>query len=395
MNSLLSRENLILCNIAKKERRRRYSAMVMLSSFRNNMIGERNARIIQGVMLLWIMICLCLAIFAKDVLPPKYLFDAGNIASRFGYVNRFTIGQSYDNTALFYEVILLSQSQHLASVVFSTTFFVFSLKCTAVPRFLNWGALHSLLLFAFACMAGAVYLGQYSKESTSLLLVMAFMLISGTVGGRLIWIVIACFYAAYFRPYWAIVLGFYIIFRFVIKYAKSLGGLLLSIILTLFILALAFKLLLGIDLAFYRYVVNDTRTYDVSANTLIKPLLPVGGVFLGWCNGVMQLFLMFFPISLISANPLYLAFFVIMASLGIRLVLMLRDLVNIPAALRQSKQTECLALLMAFVTVQSIFEPDYGSYIRHLMPMLPVALFFCSRGLGFDLDWRDDHGENK
>ena len=32
------------------------------------------------------------------------------------------------------------------------------------------------------------------------------------------------------------------------------------------------------------------------------------------------------------------------------------------------------ALLVAYLTVQSFFEPDYGSYLRHLTPMLPLLL---------------------
>jgi hypothetical protein len=33
-----------------------------------------------------------------------------------------------------------------------------------------------------------------------------------------------------------------------------------------------------------------------------------------------------------------------------------------------------LSVLWAMLTVQAIFEPDYGSYLRHLTPMLPLIL---------------------
>lgn len=353
--------------------------MAALLNYRNRSIRRRNTQLIHGFMILWAMICLCLAFFAGNLLPEKYLFDAANIASRFGYVNGFSIGQSYDNTALFYQLLLLSESQSLAGLVFSVIFVIFVFKCVIAPRRINFGALHNLLLFSFTCVVGAVYLGQYSKESTSVLLVIIFMAISGTASGRLIWVVLACAYAVFFRPYWVIVVALYLFFRFFLNRIRSPFIFLWILIFVFLLLSLAFKLILGVDLAYYRYMVNDTRIYDVAANTMINPLFSGGGVGLEWCNGVAQFFMMFFPIPLLSGNPLYLIFFVIMASLGVRLVIMLKKLTDCPRKLRLTKSTESIGLLIAFITVQSIFEPDYGSYIRHLMPMLPVALFVTCR----------------
>ena len=33
-----------------------------------------------------------------------------------------------------------------------------------------------------------------------------------------------------------------------------------------------------------------------------------------------------------------------------------------------------VALLLALVIVQAIFEPDYGSYVKHIVPALPLFL---------------------
>lgn len=33
-----------------------------------------------------------------------------------------------------------------------------------------------------------------------------------------------------------------------------------------------------------------------------------------------------------------------------------------------------VALVLSLTVVQSVFEPDYGSYVRHLTPMLPLML---------------------
>ncbi|WP_322049493.1 hypothetical protein [Paraburkholderia sp. J67] len=330
-------------------------------------------------MIAWVLLCLCLALFAQDMLPAKYLFDTANIKSRFGYVHGFSIGKSYDNTALFYELLLLSESQHAAAFIFSAIFFIILLKCMVVGKRIDLAALHAVLIFSFSCIVGAVYLGQYSKESTSILLISSFLAMASTARGRFFWLAIASIYAAYFRPYWFIVIALYIFYRFILTRATRSFVFVLSILFAILSLAISFKVILGIDLAYYRYMVNDTRTYDLAAETMIKPILPVGGIGLEWCNGVLQFLMMFFPVPLISGNPVYLMFFVIIASLGVRVMFMLKNIINSSRENKFTMPVECLALFVSFVTVQSIFEPDYGSYIRHLMPLLPVAIFAICR----------------
>ncbi|QBQ96697.1 hypothetical protein [Paraburkholderia pallida] len=347
--------------------------------YRSLMIRRRNKKIVQAFIVLWILACLCFSLFAQDVLPAKYLFDAGNIASRFGYVDQFAVGEAYDNTALFYELCLLSESQHLAAFVTTLLFSFFILKCGTFASQMDWGAMHSLLLFTFICVVSAVYLGQYSKEATSMLITMSFFGLSNTMRGRVVWMLIACIYATYFRAYWVPVVILYIYYGFVLKRSRSIVVFLSSIAIAILLLALAFKAILGVDLAYYRYMVNDTRTYDANANTMIVPLLPTGGIGLEWLNGVVQYLLMFFPIPLISGNPLYLAFVAIIGSIGVRIFMISRAILHSDLD-RRTLQTECLALVVSFVTVQSIFEPDYGSYIRHLLPMLPLVLYVMCVG---------------
>jgi quinol-cytochrome oxidoreductase complex cytochrome b subunit len=41
---------------------------------------------------------------------------------------------------------------------------------------------------------------------------------------------------------------------------------------------------------------------------------------------------------------------------------------------RSLRATRAAALLLAVVLVQAIFEPDFGSYLKHLTPLLPLFL---------------------
>ncbi|EOA1112542.1 hypothetical protein ACHM6P_005110, partial [Escherichia coli] len=40
-----------------------------------------------------------------------------------------------------------------------------------------------------------------------------------------------------------------------------------------------------------------------------------------------------------------------------------------------------IALILSFSALQSIFEPDYGSYVRHLSPLYPLFfyIYFLSK----------------
>ncbi len=45
-----------------------------------------------------------------------------------------------------------------------------------------------------------------------------------------------------------------------------------------------------------------------------------------------------------------------------------------PLSERTPRPERAVALLLALVVVQAIFEPDYGSYVKHMVPVLPLFL---------------------
>lgn len=351
---------------------------VTTADYRAHATKIRNGQVIRLVIFFWLVCCLFLAVLNQDVLPAKYFFDSGNISSRFSFVHGLTLNDSYNNTALFYELLLLSGSQHFTAFLTDAIFTTFVIKCFSMPEKMDWRAIHNIALCAFSALVGSVYLAQYSKEAIVMLIVFLFFGLSKGRAQQLIWIAIVCFYSTYFRTYWFLVLMLYVYYAIVFKISRNIFMIFLSIIIAFLLLAIAFKAVLGVDLAYYRYAVNDARIYNTNANTLISPLLPTGNVALEWLNAVLQFFLMFFPFPLLTGNPVYLMFFLVVASIGIRIFGILRSLLNANKLKVPSRESRSLALILAFVTIQSIFEPDYGSYIKHLTPMLPLILYiFC------------------
>lgn len=337
---------------------------------------SRNRELLRLGMIGWIVAGVVLAALNQWILPRKYFFDSGNIASRFGQTQGFEIGDSYDNTARLYDLTGLAQSQMVTALLTVAIYGVFLLRCYPAPERVDRRALLNLIVFGFACVTGAIYLGQYSKESIVLLCVIAFFSLSrGRRQWLLVWVPLVVIYATWFRTYWFLVLAMYCYYALAFRVARNMPMLVASVMLAFLLLAVAFHTVLGVDLAFYRYTVNETRLYDANANTMILPLLPTGNVALEWANAVLQFLLMFMPVPLLDGNPVYAAFFLVSMVLGRRLWTVLRDAMAVHALAQPARETRCVALLLAFVTIQSIFEPDYGSYIKHLTPMLPIFLY--------------------
>jgi hypothetical protein len=340
-------------------------------------VQTRNKQFFDAAIVGWLVVCLLLAVFSRSIFPAKYFFDSNHIAALFGQYRGFLAGDSYNNTALFYDLTLLSGSLYLTAIITTLIFDTFLLKCLFVLR-VDKLAVHNIVVFFFASFAGAVYLAQYSKESLVLLIVFLFFGLSATRKRQIIWLVIAIAYAAYFRSYWFLIVGFYVYYSAAFKVSRNMFVILLSILFAFLLLAVAFQLILHVDLAYYRYSVNDERMYDQNAATMIGPLLPTGNMALEWANAVVQFFMMFFPFPLLTGNPLYLLFFLVTASIGCRLYFIMRQWMRQRSLGKPQKGSRCLALFMSFVTIQSIFEPDYGSYIKHLTPLLPLVLYcFC------------------
>lgn len=361
---------------------------INIATYRASAIRQRNILIINGLIVFWLVICLCVAIFSRNLLPAKYFFDSGHIASLFGQAKGFILGDSYNNVALFYDMTLLAGSDRITALLTAVIFSLFVFKCFSVPASMDWRGIHNIAIFCFSCIAGSIYLAQYSKESLVMLVTFLFLSWSRTIGQLIVWMLLVCVYAAYFRTYWFMVLMLYVYYAMVFKVARNTFFVFFSIAVAFMALAFAFHLVLGVDLAYYRYSVNDVRMYDVDAKTMIRPLLPIGNPALEWANGVIQFFLMFFPFPLLTGNLQYLVFFLVTASIAVRLFSIIRTSVAARHLSKSKRENRCLALILAFVTIQSIFEPDYGSYIKHLTPMLPLVLYcFC-----WHQQWHRDRG---
>lgn len=308
-------------------------------------------------------------------LPAKYSYDEQKIAALARRETGIASDKSFQIVADIYHFLGLSNMPLVAGLI---GFAAFGVVLYASIRSNSAATLSILkvILIASVVFLGAVYLGHYSKE--------LFMLpISGLVLARFRtkwWdfciIIFMVVYATYFRSYWLIVATFYLVFRILLCKVSPIKAILIGSTFGLGALSVVFVIFMGFDLDHYRLSVNDTRIDSVDAQTAIQPLTSMGGILGGLINALAVLVSFVFPVPLLIKGQVFylliVAFFLVLWLLVFSVIGQIwyvRPVDEIPQWIHRT-----LSLLFAFTLVQSIFEPDYGSYIRHLSPLLPLMI---------------------
>ncbi|WP_031469789.1 hypothetical protein [Sciscionella sediminilitoris] len=325
------------------------------------------------IVLLWIPACFFAGLLNRDLLPDKYFFDDAHIQS----VMPTADGPSADSfvtMAWIYRGLGLMGNQGLVQAGTMLLFFVLLFTCARWRDIARFGVVE-IAVFCVSGLACAVYLAQYSKESLVLVLVLALMWLPRNLLGDLVFAALACGYAALVRPYWFMVAAVFLLLRLLFRYGRKEWLVPVLLVLVLLAFAIGVSVFLGADLNTFREGVAQFRTNSPDARSAIQDYLPAKGVLGGTGNALLTLILLIVPIPLLLAgSPVYLGFAVVSTALWIGVLFP-----GIRRGFRSgwftdSRFARAAALLLAMVTVQAVFEPDYGSYLKHLTPLLPLFL---------------------
>lgn len=328
--------------------------------------------------LFWVTTCVALITYstAKQYILPNYFFFDENTISRFITSNaRFEIGESYASTAAFFSLIGATKNSllfTLISTLFIMSQYYYCLKKSKVRSF----TLIEILLFVFLSFLSMTYMTMLSKELIVALVLAPFIFLArrGLIG-IIIWCVIALVYATYYRTYWFIMIPMFLGLYWIIRSTKKPIYLIVSVPLALLALSIAFSAFLGLDLDNFRTTVNDYRidSGDNNARTMILPWLAGGGPIVSWLNSSITWLTLMIPLPLfILLSPYYLLIATLITLLFYK---SWRAFFNIQLEHKQSDLPACAALIISFTAIQSIFEPDYGSYVKHLAPLFPLFFY--------------------
>jgi hypothetical protein len=235
-----------------------------------------------------------------------------------------------------------------------------------------------MALASLYLLLSAVYLSSYSKDVFVLLIVAVVLTGPRGLGGELLILGAMLMYAYLVREYWFLITVVYIAARYTYRGRFRSRTVLLFLIVATLVSAVAFAVGQGVDLDHFRGVVNEDRTAD--AETAIT-LSVAPGVLGSALSSLLVLATLIVPIPLLlTGNPLHAVFFGMVVTMwtlvGRAVRVRLRAGVGGAGDVRWVRT---FAMVTSFVLVQSFFEPDYGSYLRHLSPVLPAAIYMAGR----------------
>lgn len=323
---------------------------------------------------------------AHNILPPKYYYDANTIKRFMVYATEFLPLNSYNNTAFFYKLLGFNFS---TSLLYGGIF-TYTLAFVLLFLNLNMGKIslnrNFIYLFTGWILIASIYLGQFSKEITIVMLSSILLYFAKLNKNKFIFplIVFISLYAYYFRMYWFIILYFLILFYFFdkkrgwIKYVFILSG-----ILFMFFLAS----LKGIYFTNAREIVNVNRIGSIDAQTIILNIFPNTNFIFDFLNSTTVFLIFFLPVSIIvKLNIKYILFF-LWELLNIWFFIKATNFIfnhkfSLPRYIFNRAKFS-IYLIITFTMTQSLFEPDYGSFLKHQIGIISLHLYLLSNYFHF------------
>ncbi len=280
--------------------------------------------------------------------------------------------KSYGNIGAIYRFLGLGDHPLVASILGFAVYFV--LLATVVARLARYEVRwHDVLVLVAAAALGGIFLGQYSKDVLVALLALVAFLIGRRWTSEAFFVACALAYATYFRQYWYLVIVLYLLLRLAHRYSSWLPMLLAVCMTALVVVAFVLPLAAGVDIQSFRLAANESRVGSEDARTMIMPVVSGSSQAVGALNTLITFVQLLVPVPMFlmgAQHAAYALFLVTIWCLFLWGVHRGSQARNLPVVWYRT-----CALVLAMVSVQAIFEPDYGSYLRHLTPFLPLMVF--------------------
>lgn len=325
----------------------------------------------QIVVGIWVPLCFAFASINQTFLPEKYFADS-NYIKELAVVATGPSTDSFVTTAWIYRALGAFDYPTITRLVTLALFFAIVFCCARWLDISRFGVLE-LVLFCFCAVEAAIYLAQFSKESIVVLIVLALVVMPRGIVGDVLFLALACGYAYLIRNYWFLVAVLYLAFRLLLR-SKKPSRIPIFVVVALLCLAFGSDLIFGLNLNSAREVVAQTNS--LYANTVIQDYITVTGPLGGAANALCTLILLVVPLPLfVTSDPVYLTFSGLITVLWLNLFFVVHKGMCKSWFAFDAMLSRGVSLLVAMLIVQAIFEPDYGSYIKHLTPFLPLFFF--------------------
>jgi hypothetical protein len=205
------------------------------------------------------------------------------------------------------------------------------------------------------------------------------MLIDRRRQGIVLTALLLLLYGLFARTYWvAIVLAWVGTLWLITRSRRRAWVLFIAVTATVLIVVAWITLVQGYPLDYYRDGSNVIRIPSGDADTAIRsPLSGTDGFPLGLASYLITALALLVPVPLAFIGPQYAVYAVAIITIWLFHIRTGIALLRGSTGERDRRRAWTLALwlLPVFVFLVLVaFEPDYGSYLRHLTPMLPLML---------------------
>lgn len=326
----------------------------------------------------WAAFCagtLTLVLAARTVLPARFFYDSGHIQAIAQQGLALGKGdRSFIAVGELYNILGLQDSLLATNLV---SWILIAVLHTLVLRRLGRRTGTPLLVvpaLAVSLVLCCVFLTSYSKDAIVLAVAATALFAAPGLLGEIALVGAVALYAVCFRNYWALVLVVFILLRIADRIVPRRWMLLLVPPLALILLAVAYQLWSGAPIDNARALANAGRADSADASSMIPTYVTLPGPLGSALNAVVTLLSLLAPVPLLLHGGAYYG--------AVAVLFVVIWVVSIASVLQRSRRTSgdriamrCILLVLAFVTVQSVFEPDYGSALRHLSPLLPLVGF--------------------
>jgi len=311
---------------------------------------------------------LILVLIVPFLLPAKYYSDGNYIQQLI--IESANAPGSFQNTAYIYRLFGFESlfSDWLVGIIifsFSLAIIIYFIKKYSI----NWCRLPLILLLVWTIFL-AVFLGQYSKEFFALMVTGSLLYFSSTRKGLLVGLGLVILYAIFFRDYWFLILAFFMVHLVLIRNHISLFKYII-----LFLLATIVIFYLGhyvTDQYFSdaRFRINMSREGSPNAVTMLSnlvvntsPITDMINTFYGW-------FMLLIPIHLFRTGGIHHVIFAVFQFVNVILfVSAVKAILRYQVAMRVQV---AIAWCLSFTFVEGMFEPDFGSFLKHELVILPM-----------------------
>ena len=309
---------------------------------------------------------------AHSILPARFFFDSSRIQLYVVYPHLSSADGSYRGTAILYKVLGLGGLPDIVvghlGYLLALALVVLVIRARPVQEFRT----RELSLVLVVPVLSGIFLFTYTKELFVVLLVLLFVVMARDGRGELAWVLVAVAYAYFVRQYWFIIIGIYIVLRCVTQQRLSVRSVLVGLGFSLVLLILIFNFVLHIPLNYYRTTV--VADLSVSPDSVIVDPADGSSLIAQSINAVHGILVLLVPYPvLISLVPQQLV--------GGGVILVFHAVFGhavwssgragfAMVGIRERSMLLCIS----YVSTLSLFEPDYGSYLRHLLPVLPLEV---------------------